>query len=1064
MRSGVESRESVEGRGLCTAQDVLAIEQTLRASLPEVVFASRRVVRRIIRADLDLPFIWAKVPHCDSIALTPERLLELVDDVWAIPAVLPEKVLLVVRPDRDRYASKQELLREYWRRLYHACLDGAARRAIATQAATGGDFMALVERIGETAVEEASVVLAREGLLRDRRSSRESLAEFVATYLEFEAFSPELLPIWFPAVDGHAALAESFARLVDAPSILARTRPAGVATSTGQPERLPRISHQAGMVDVPLRISKVGLSSLRWRASLAARRGNDVRTALLQWRISRDAHGPTRERAARILSRTVVRFSERVSHAVGINTDELTEFAGLVSSIVDHAAGSAWCQAGRFLFDLQKACVDSERASYRTRLLSWALSLGRVPLVRPLPNQRIALVHRHVVTAYRRLPRLALAGNAAAAWAAILEAGLDRTEGALRAKLEPPIRSAFRDAGLKATYLVEEAAFDKLVDDILDDISARGFDSFGNVRDAVSRGQVKLPDLTSLGELASGDPLLRADKNLAASLDGAYRPAPAYLLAMQRLSAIAFGTMLSRAITLHVLLPFGGSWVFWKGLEHIVEPITHYSLGEPVHIYSRSAVVFTGIGIWLLMHVASLRGAVMEGLRVFGVLLHMAFVVLPGRLLQLPVVEQLLKSRPVRIFRQYAWSPLVFTVVTWLILPHHGSWFSRDNDWLPGILYACSALVLNSTLGRMIQERLLETIGHTIEQLHVHLVIGLVTFVIDMSRRAMDFVEGMLYAVDEQLRFRSGESRLALAVKAVLTTLWSGVDWFVRFCVTLLIEPQINPIKHFPVVTVSHKLLVPMIGVAASSLVAATGMDKKLAYTTMTIIVFTIPGMFGFLAWELKENWRLYAANRSRLLKPVTVGSHGESMRRLLIPGFHSGTIPKLFAKLRRQRKGRGRPLVAGPSRAEEELVELGHHVAEVVEDECLGLLRRTRAMHDVEIRVAGVRLATNRVAIDLAADAVVPEPLRMEYVQGGQTLASRMVEPGWLETISDDRQRLVRRALAGLDCLFGVHFTTRDHDGVSESIPVESIEWSTWRDAWERDRETGELGIARPV
>lgn len=1063
MRWGVESRDSVGSRRERSAHDLLAIEQSLRATLPEVMFASRRVVRRIIRADLDLPMIWTKVPHRDSIALTPERLLELVDGVWAMPAPLPDKVLLVARPDRERYESTDDLLREYWRRLYHACLDVAARRAIAIQAATGRDFMALADRIGETAVEEASAVLAREGLVRDRGNMRESLAEFIATFLEFEAFSPELVPIWFPGVEGHATLAESLALLVDAPAILARTRPADMATSSGQPERLPRVAQQSDTVDTFRRISRVHLGSLRWRASLAARRGNDVRTALLQWQLSRGDQGLTRQRASRILARTVIRFSERVACALGIKLDERPEFAELVTTTFDRAAGSAWSQAARFLFDLQKACVDSERASYRTRLLSWTFSLGRVPLVRPLPSQRIALVHRHVVTAYRRLPRLALAGHAAAAWATILESGLDHTEASLRAKLEPPIAKALRDAGLRATCLVEEAAFDKLVDDILDDISARGFDSFGNVRDAVSRGQVKLPDLTSLGELASGDPLLRADKNLAASLDGAYRPAPVYLLAMQRLSAIAFGTVVSRAITLHVLLPFGGAWVFWKGLEHIVEPITDYALGEPVHIYSRSAVMATGIGIWLLMHMASLRATVMEGFRALGALLHMVFVVLPRRLLRLPAVERLLKSRPVRIFRQYAWSPLVFTVVTWMVLPHHGSWLSRDNDWLPALLYASSAVVLNSTLGRVIQERLLEAIGRAIEQLHVHLVVGLVTFVIDMSRRAMDFVEGMLYAVDEHLRFRSGESPLALGLKAVLTTLWSGVDWLVRFCVTLLIEPQINPIKHFPVVTVSHKLLVPMIPIAASNLSAATGMQKKLALTTITFISTTIPGVFGFLAWELNENWRLYAANRSRFLKPVTVGSHGESMRRLLIPGFHSGTIPKLFAKLRRQRKGRGRPLVAGPSRAEEELVELGHHIAEVVEDECLGLLRRTRAMRDVAIRVAGVRLATNRVTIDLAADAVVPESLHLEYVQGGQTIASRMVEPGWLTHLSDDRQRLVRRALAGLDCLFGVHFTTREHDGVSESIPVESIEWSAWRDAWEQDRAAESPAIVPP-
>jgi hypothetical protein len=443
--------------------------------------------------------------------------------------------------------------------------------------------------------------------------------------------------------------------------------------------------------------------------------------------------------------------------------------------------------------------------------------------------------------------------------------------------------------------------------------------------------------------------------------------------------------------------------------------------------------------------------------------MHMAFVVLPRRLLRLPVVERLLKSRPVRIFRRYAWSPLVFTVVTWLLLPHQGPWLSRDNDWLPGLLYATSALVLNAPIGRVIQERLLELVGRAIEQLHVHLVIGLVTFVIDMSRRAMDFVEGMLYAVDEQLRFRSGESRLALGVKAVLTTLWSGVDWILRACVTLLIEPQINPIKHFPVVTVSHKLLVPMILPAASNLAAATGIGKKLAITTMTFISTTIPGVFGFLAWELKENWRLYAANRSRTLRPVPVGSHGESMRRLLIPGFHSGTIPKLFARLRGQRQGRGRPLLHGPSRAEEELVELGHHLADVVEDECLGLLRRTRCLAGVPIRVSGVRLATNRVTVVFAADDLSPEPLVVEYVQGGQTLSSRIVSFGWFSAASGESQRLVRLALAGLDSLFGVDFTTREQDGVSESVTVEPIDWTMWQNAWERERGAMPTGMTTP-
>jgi hypothetical protein len=1045
-----------------TPFDVLAIEQSLRAAVPEAVFAAPRVVRRIIRLDLDLPLLWARLPHREGIPLSPARLLELADDVWTLPPDLPDTILLLARPDSERFAGGGEegLLREYWRLLYHGCLDIAARRAVAERGRSGREFRTLVEEVGETEFEEATAVLAREGLLRDPGNAREALAEFVAVVLEFEAFSPELMPIWFPGIEDPAALADRFAAWVDADAILERTRPAGLRDGpppAAAPAPPPRAS--TGLAGALTgRLSRQTAVFLRSRAAAAARRGNDVRAALLQWRLEQFAgnDAEARSRAARLLEERLAALGERLKRAIGLGNATAAGLRRLLAGLVDLAAGSAWSQPARLLYDLQKICVDSERESYRTQLLSWAVTLGRVPLVRPLPNQRTALVHRHVATAFRRLVTLGLPPDLAEPAAAILGPGLDATEATLRGRLGPPVRAALADAGLVAPTLVEEAAFDKLADDLLDDLANRGFESFGNVRDAVSRSQVKLPDLAGLGELVGGDPLLRADRNLAAALDGGYRRAPLYLLAMQRLSAVAFGLPLGRWITVNLLLPFGGAWVLWKGLEHIVEPLTHYSLGEPVHIYSRTAVLVTGVAAWLLMHVPDLRAAVLAGLETLGGLAHMALVVLPRRLLRLPAVEQFFKSRPVRLFRRYAWSPLVASLVVWLLLPHGGTWLSRSNRWLPGLLFAASAAALNSTLGRAVQERLLEAVGRALYQLHVHLIIGLFTWILDTFRRAMDFVEGMLYAVDEQLRFHADESPAALGVKAVLTTLWSGIDWLVRFCVTLLIEPQLNPIKHFPVVTVSHKLLVPMIPMAAANLAAATGMRKRLALTTVTFISTAIPGVFGFLAWELKENWRLYAANRPRLLVPVRVGRHGESMRRLLVPGFHSGTIPKLFARLRRQRKGRGTARVGAASRAEEQLVELGHDVAAVVDDECLGLLRRTRLLGDVAIEVAGVRLATNRVVLDLAADQLGPEPLRLEWVQGGPTLSRRIAASGWLDRLSADRQRLVQLALAGLDCLCGVDFVSREADGIVESLPVEPIEWTAWRDAWERERAAG--------
>ena len=70
------------------------------------------------------------------------------------------------------------------------------------------------------------------------------------------------------------------------------------------------------------------------------------------------------------------------------------------------------------------------------------------------------------------------------------------------------------------------------------------------------------------------------------------------------------------------------------------------------------------------------------------------------------------------------------------------------------------------------------------------------------------------------------------------------------------------------------------------------------------ITVLVLPGLAGFLVWELKENWKLYRASRAKELGPRAIGHHGETVGRLLRPGFHSGTIPKLFTKLRRAAEG----------------------------------------------------------------------------------------------------------------------------------------------------------------
>ena len=96
----------------------------------------------------------------------------------------------------------------------------------------------------------------------------------------------------------------------------------------------------------------------------------------------------------------------------------------------------------------------------------------------------------------------------------------------------------------------------------------------GDLRDALARNQVKLPDLAGPLELFAGDRLLRANRRLSVALDGIYHRGEVYMRWLQRLSSLAFGTRLGRFLTQYVALPFGGAFVILKGVDHLAEMLS----------------------------------------------------------------------------------------------------------------------------------------------------------------------------------------------------------------------------------------------------------------------------------------------------------------------------------------------------------------------------------------------------------------------------------------------------------------------------------------------------------
>jgi len=206
---------------------------------------------------------------------------------------------------------------------------------------------------------------------------------------------------------------------------------------------------------------------------------------------------------------------------------------------------------------------------------------------------------------------------------------------------------------------------------------------------------------------------------------------------------------------------------------------------------------------------------------------------------------------------------------------------------------------------------------------------------------------------------------------------------------------------------VSHKLLLPQVGMLAN----LTG----LSIGTMTAIVTGIPGIFGFIAWELKENWRLYAANRPRRLSPVVLGHHGETMRGLLRPGFHSGTVSKLYRKLRKavwKACRTGKPAEVGTPA--HDLHDAARVIELFTERDLVPLLRAAASWKGLTPRVGHSLVGVQTVTAVLEVTELGPDRLRIVFLHADGVIAVRLEVRDWDRRLSAEQGDVLRTALAG--------------------------------------------------
>ncbi|MGA2034532.1 MAG: hypothetical protein ABSG68_19980, partial [Thermoguttaceae bacterium] len=1042
------------------------LEAAIWAAEPAVRLVLPRVLRRVIRQHCGVAGFAFKVPHPRSFVLARQPLLEIVEpaELGGRPDVLPETVILLERPGQEELAATaaNDMLLRYWQAVFHGRVHLELQRQIAAGKLSRAEVRRRIEQLGAVEFDEIRNVLRQENLLLPPADDQTVYVEFAAVYLELKHFSPSLLSSYFPACSTIKGDSPIFAAItsdrpakigtvpasepweaadrvlgqdVDAGQLLGDTRPHGAtaavegeepSSSVSSPAWEPFFRADGAAGPGPWTFARFRKQrrpaarkyarSVR-RAEKAAAAGNVVGSII--YRVKGEMWVP-RETAAQAragIRDDIHRLVARLASALEIVEADRESWRDLLTALARQTGRGIWTAEARLLYDLQKVCIDHERDIYTVDLVEWLLWLGRRPIQRPLPNQREVLMSKHLRSAARRLAVVRLSNRQRQHLSELLRGVTGRAEDRLRQKLRPILAQTLDDVELRPRNLPERVARKRLIEELLDRIVERGFLNLGDVRDALSRNNLKQADFSRLADFLHGDALLRADRRLSLALDGVYQRGEFYLRWMQQLSALAFGTPKGRFFTRYLAVPFGGAWLLFAFVEHLVgfilgSPEEKMTLVAAGRILLESAPL--GLVLLGLFNSERFRKGLWRIIKTSYRALSRSLAASARWLVGLPLVQQVLHSPLTALVFRFALKPAAVTALFWKVLPRgSGDWQHTLGAGI--LLFLGVNLLLNSRAGRNVEELLTDWVVEAWHRFGVRVIAGAFWLIVDLFRGFLRTVERLLYTVDEWLRFRSGENRATLAAKAGLGFVWFFVAYVTRFGINLLIEPQINPLKHFPVVTVSHKILWPLATPPLAGLLELT-MSKGLAYTVAGVVVFFIPGIFGFLAWELKENWRLYAANRPRGLRPAPIGPHGETVVRLLKPGFHSGTLPKRFAKLRRAERSAAAERGAKAVRKHRQALQrIELSVRRYMEREFLALFTETARWTSAMPQVDEIRFGTNRITTRIRFPDASEADLEIVFEAKSGWILADTSEREWGGRLAEAQQQVLRMALVGL-------------------------------------------------
>ncbi|MBW2454419.1 MAG: hypothetical protein JRI68_07905 [Deltaproteobacteria bacterium] len=1031
--------------------DLEAVEQELRKAAGSVL-ADPRLVRRVIKQQRDAS---GMVPHSRCYAVRRAELFQIIEpaELGDKLGPLPEDVILLARPTpRElRGRSQASVVTRLWRAVFHARIHQVLERRIAAGTLSDAAVRRRIDSIGQTEFDEIRAILKHDDLVLPPYSDREVYVEFAALYYELRYFAPGLLITTFPGLSSYPQVDEVLAKDVDVQPLLEDRRPAEVdrpaATAILGGTSAPSFSAPASFAlsdRLPARpVKERAHGRLLRRAAAARRRGNDVKAALLASRAASVEDEKLARAAQAEVREAVASLGDRLTAALrgsdpGARGRTQADWSALLFLLSDRAAATrtmSYAVEARLLYTLQRAAVAFERLEHTVDLATWMLSLTKRPIVRELPATREVRVARHIAAAARAVRHVRIGAADRKLLDKLLRWASERAEHNVRTALRPRLCKVLDEVELVAQSDPERLGRDKLVEELLDQILDGGFLSFSLLRDAISRNQLKLDDLKGGRELVSGDPLLRADAQLATELDGLYERGDSYLRVLQKASSLPFGTKVGRVITLYLVLPLGGSFVILDAIGHLGSSLLGWFGVGPIHPLNWTSFLVTATALLALIHSAPFRAFARQVFEILGLVLATAFFRLPRSLVTLPAVRRWLALPQVRLVLRRVVVPALVGLAVYFLTPF------RHRDLTLGIAvalgsFATFSVVMGSRLGVWLEDFALEQLAPTWQVVSRQWAPGLFRLIARFFGALIELLQRAMARVDELIRFRAGQGPVMIVVKGAVGFVWGIFAYFVRLYVTLLVEPEFNPLKHFPVVTVAHKLMLPITlspAVLAAFQAPLSPFGPIVAGAVAGVTIFLLPSVFGFLAWELKENYKLYRASRPDRLDPAPVGPHGETMRGLLVAGLHSGTLPKLYERLRRaaQRDDEaavasrllGRAATAGRGedglgRFRQGIRRVEQSVSRFVERELLAPLQSANRWRFGELRVTRLDLSSNRVRVELTCDSLGSEPAELTFEEQSGVIVAGIAKAGFIHQLCADSAtgaRLLENALAGL-------------------------------------------------